>query len=152
MKREKIFIDGYECARCLSYPAAISMVTEMVEGTLRAHAGSTAGSLDQGLQALVRAILAQYPGPSGQGEALWIEAGERVARDLAQAALGTPKPVQNIPYLRAVEIFEVLPVASQIRQHDFAMFQNAIRFHLTEIKVEFEERADLSGRAANLAS
>jgi hypothetical protein len=86
------------------------------------------------------------------GEQFWKDAVERVARDLAQAALAAPKQVHAIPYIRAREIFEALPVAEQIRQHDFAMFQNTIRFHLTEIKSEFDERVMAVSLAESLAS
>ena len=50
LMREKLFIEGYERARWLSYPAAISMVTEMVEGTLRERTASPPGHLDAALQ------------------------------------------------------------------------------------------------------
>jgi hypothetical protein len=141
LMREPIFLEGYERGRWRSFPAAISMTSEMVEGTLREAAGSPPGSLDAGLLRLVSGILARYPEPSGEGEAFWTEALERVARDLAQAALGPPKAVQNIPMLRAGEIFDALPVTDELKQHDFPMFRNTIRFHLTEIKAEFEEKA-----------
>ncbi|WP_373502275.1 hypothetical protein [Aestuariivirga sp.] len=152
LMREKLFIEGYERARWLSYPAAISMVAEMVEGTLREQAGTAPGQLDAALCRIVEAILGQYAGPSGQGEKFWQDAAERVARDLAQAALAAPKQVHAIPYSRAREIFEALPVAEQIRKHDFAMFQNTIRFHLTEITSEFDERVEAAALAESLAS
>jgi hypothetical protein len=101
LMREPIFLEGYERGRWRSFPAAMSMTAEMVEGTLRGAAGSPPGSLDAGLLRLVGDILARYPGPSGEGEAFWAEALDRVARDLAQAALAPPKAVQNIPMLRA---------------------------------------------------
>lgn len=141
LMREPIFLEGYERGRWRSFPAAISMTSEMVEGTLREAAGSPPGSLDAGLLRLVSGILARYPEHSGEGEAFWTEALERVARDLAQAALAPPKAVQNIPMLRAGEIFDALPVTDELKQHDFPMFRNTIRFHLTEIKAEFEEKA-----------
>lgn len=140
MMREPIFLAGYEKARWSAYPASISMMTEMVEGTLREQENTPAGSLDAALMAVVHSILAQYPVPSGLGEAFWRDAADRVARDLAQAALGPPKPVQNIPLFRVQEIFDALPVNDYLKQHDFPMFSNTIRFHLTELKVEFEEK------------
>ncbi len=141
MMREPIFLEGYEKARWHSFPAAISMMTEMVEGTVRERESAAAGSLDAALMRIVEAILAQYPVPSGLGEAFWRGAADRVARDLAQAALGPPKPVQGIPLFRVKEIFDALPVNDYLKQHDFPMFSNTIRFHLTELKVEFEEKA-----------
>jgi hypothetical protein len=151
LMREPIFLESYERGRWRSFPAAMSMVAEMVEGTLRGAAGSPPGSLDAGLLRLVGDILARYPGPSGEGEAFWAEALDRVARDLAQAALAPPKAVRNIPMLRAGEIFDALPVTAELKQHDFPMFRNTIRFHLTEISAEFEEKADAAALAAALS-
>jgi hypothetical protein len=151
LMREPIFLEGYERGRWRSFPAAISMTSEMVEGTLREAAGSPPGSLDAGLLRLVGGILARYPGPSGEGEAFWTDALERVARDLAQAALAPPKAVQNIPMLRAGEIFDALPVTEELKQHDFPMFRNTIRFHLTEIRAEFEEKAEPAALVAALS-
>ena len=141
LMREPLFLEGYERARWRSFPAAVSMVAEMVEGSLRERAGSAPGSLDAALLAIVADILATYPGPSGEAEAFWIDARDRVARDLAQAALGPPKAVQNIPLARAREIFDVLPVTDELKKHDFDMFRNTVRFHLTGAKVEFEEKS-----------
>ncbi len=152
LMREPIYIEGYERARWLSYPAAISMVTEMAEGSLRERSGSAPGALDRGLLKLVDAILAQYPGPSGLGEDFWREAADRVTRDLAQAALGPPRAVQNIPMIRSKEIYDVLPVNDHLKRHDFQMFRNTIRFHLTELKVEFEERSEPARLAAILSA
>ena len=143
LMREPIFLESYERARWQSFPAAVSMVTEMVEGTLRERSNAAPGSLDAALQHIVSDIVGRYPGPSGLPTEFWAEVGARVGRDLAKAALGPPKPVQNIPMERVVEIFDVLPVNTQLKQHDFDMFRNTIRFHLTQIKVEFEERLAL---------
>ena len=152
LMREPIYIEGYERARWLSYPAAISMVTEMAEGSLRERSGSAPGALDRGLLKLVDAILAQYPSPSGLGEDFWREAADRVTRDLAQAALGPPRVVQKIPMIRSKEIYDVLPVNEHLKRLDFQMFRNTIRFHLTELKVEFEERSEPARLAASLAA
>jgi hypothetical protein len=148
---EPVFLASYERARWQSYPAAISMICEMAEGTIRERRDTAPGSLDAALMELVRQILAQYPSPSGLGEAFWQEAGERVSRDLARAALAAPRRVSHIPADRAHEIFDALPAAEQVKAHDFPMFHNTIRFHLTELKVEFEEKADAKALAALLA-
>lgn len=129
LMREPIFLAGYERARWLSYPAALSMITEMVEGALREREETEPGALEAPLMAIVNEIVSRFPVPEGSDANFWQEAAERVSRDLAQAALGPPKPVQNIPHHRVSEIFDVLPVNDQLKQHDFAMFRNTIRFH-----------------------
>jgi hypothetical protein len=139
---EKAFVEAYEHARWRSYPPAFSMVTEMAEGFLREEMFSAPGALDQALCHLARDIFAGFPIPAGEANHFWQDAANQLELDLAQASLGAPKPVRNIPYVRAREIFDTLPVHKQIRRHDFDMFQNTLRFHLTEIRAEFEDRAD----------
>ena len=149
---EKLFLDAYERSRWHSYPAALSMVTETVEGYLRETEGIESSALDIHLVEIGREILAPFPVPAGEGVAFWDAALDHLRRDLAQAALGAPKPVRNIPFHRASEIFEVLPVSDQIKRHDFDMFQNTLRFHLTEIRVEFEEKADAAAVVRSLTA
>lgn len=152
MMREPLFLAGYEKARWQSYPAAISVVAEMVEGHVRNGANTAPGTLDAALLRLVDNIVSRYAEPSGLGAAFWTEASAQVSRDLAQAALGVPKQVQAIANHRAREIFDALPASPQMKQHDFDMFRNTIRFHLTEIAVEFDEKADVAKLAAALAA
>jgi hypothetical protein len=149
---EQTFIDAYERARWRSFPPAFSMVAEMAEGFIREETGAAPGAIDAALLDLARQIFAGFPAPAGEPDDFWPDAAERLERDLAQAALAAPKPVRNIPYSRAREIFDALPVHSQISRHDFAMFQNTLRFHLTEIRAEFEERADAMKLVAALAA
>jgi hypothetical protein len=136
------FQDAYERSRWLSYPAAFSMTAEMAEGYLREETESSPGALDQSLVEIGERVFAAYPLPADQPPDFWLIAADQLRRDLAQAALGPPKAVRNIPLQRAQEVFEALPVSREIRRHDFDMFQNTLRFHLTEIRVEFEEKAD----------
>ncbi len=152
MMREPLFLAGYEKARWQSYPAAISMVAEMVEGHIRGGAGTVPGACDAAILKLVGNIVSRYGTPSGLGEAFWTEATVRVSHDLAQAALAGPKQVQSIAINRAREIFDALPASAQMKQHDFDMFRNTIRFHLTEIAVEFDEKSDPSKLAVALAA
>jgi hypothetical protein len=139
---EKAFLAAYEHARWHGYPAAYSMVTEMVEGILRPHAEGHLVQLHAGLLAIARDVFDGFPLPEGASPQFWMEAEARLDRDLGAASLGAPKPVHAIPLARAREIFDVLPVHERLRAHDFDMFRNTLRFHLTETGVEFEERAD----------
>ena len=138
LMRPPLFLDSYEKVRWQSFPAAISMVAEMVEGTLRQRQATAPGQLDEALVEIVGAIVSRYPQVSRQSHAFWQRAVDRVASDLAEAALGQPRPVHAIPRSRAGEIFDLLPVPSQLRQHDLPVFLTIISAHLTEIKSEFE--------------
>jgi hypothetical protein len=141
---EPLFLEAYERARWVSYPASLSMVAEMLEGYVREGAHSAAGALDPALLDIAHEVFAGFPIPPGEGRDFWILAQDQLRRDLAQAALAAPKAARNIPVARAREIFESLPVHEAIRRHDFTMFRNTLRFHLTEIRVELEERAEAS--------
>lgn len=151
LMRELMFLESYESARWRSYPAALSMVTQMVDGALREQLRTPPGTFDGALVKLALDIVSRYAGPSGLGEEFWKETVEQLRLDLAQAALGPPKQVQAIPFQRVREIFDALPASSLVKQHDFPMFRNSIRLHLTEIAEEFDRTADPQKLAAALA-
>jgi hypothetical protein len=147
---EKSFLDAYEEARWASYPAALSMVAEMVEGMLRHEQSNTTILYHERIAQIAREIVSGFPVPDGFPAQFWADAISVLDRDLGLAGLGPPKQVHEIPLHRAGEIFKALPVHKTLRQHDFPMFSNTLRFHLTEIATEFGERADISALAAAL--
>jgi hypothetical protein len=147
---EPAFLAAYERSRWASYPAAFSMVTEMAEGMIRPHAAGQALNLHAVLIKLARRVFADYPLPPDQGPSFWQDAVEAIDHDLGAAGLGPPKPVHEIPVARAREIFDQLPVHEILRQHDFTMFRNTLRFHMTEIGTEFAERGDMPALAKAL--
>lgn len=147
---ERAFLDAYERARWASYPAAYSMLTEMAEGLIRPHAKQPLPEFHAAFVELARGVFAEYPLPPGQGPNFWQAAIEALDHDLGAAGLGPPKPVHAIPDARAREIFDHLPVHEILRQHDFTMFRNTLRFHMAEIGTEFCQRADMKALAAAL--
>ncbi len=147
---EPAFLAAYERSRWASYPAAYSMLTEMAEGLIRPHAIQPLPELHAAFVELARGVFAEYPLPPGQEPNFWQAAIEALDHDLGAAGLGPPKPVHAIPDARAREIFDHLPVHEILRQHDFIMFRNTLRFHMTEIGTEFTERADIKGLAKAL--
>jgi hypothetical protein len=148
---EPAFLAAYEQARWGSYPAAFAMVAEMAEGLIRPHATSPALGIQTAIVEIGRRVFAEFPLPPDQGQEFWQAAGAALDHDLGLAGLGAPKPVHEIALARAREIFERLPVHENLRRHDFTMFRNTLRFHLTEIGTEFSERADLPALAKALA-
>lgn len=149
---EPAFLAAYEEARWASYPAAFSMVTEMAEGMVRPHAAGSTLDLHAALVGLGREVFAEFPLPRGQGPRFWGEAAEALDRDLGAAGLGPARPVHEIPLARAREIFDRLPVHESLRQHDFTIFRNTLRFHMAEIGTEFSERGDMTALANALVS
>lgn len=148
---EPAFLAAYEQARWGSYPAAFSMIAEMAEGMIRPHAAGSALDIQTGLAELGRSVFAEFPLPPGQTPQFWPAAGEALDHDLGIAGLGPPKPVHEIALARAREIFDHLPVHKDLRKHDFTMFRNTLRFHVTGIGTEFAERADMQALAKALA-
>ena len=148
---ERAFLAAYEQARWGSYPAALSMVAEMAEGLIRPHATGPTLGVQTGLAEIGRSVFAEFPLPPGQAPQFWQEAGNALDHDLGIAGLGPPKPVHEIAVTRAREVFDRLPVHENLRKHDFTMFRNTLRFHMTEIGTEFAERADLPALAKALA-
>jgi hypothetical protein len=146
---EPTFLAAYEEARWASYPAAFSMVTEMAEGMLRPAADSML-DMHAALARLGGEVFGEFPLPPGQGPHFWLEAGKALDRDLGAAGLGPPKPAHEIAVARAREIFDQLPVHESLRQHDFAIFRNTLRFHMAEIGSEFAERGDMKALAEAL--
>lgn len=147
---EPAFLAAYERSRWASYPAAFSMVTEMAEGMIRPSAAGPAPDLHASLIEIGTDVFAGYPVPPGQSPSFWQEALAALDHDLGKAGLGPPRPVHDIPLARAREIFDHLPVHEILRQHDFTMFRNTLRFHMTEIATEFAERADMQALAKAL--
>lgn len=148
---EPAFLAAYEQARWGSYPAAFSMISEMAEGMIRPHAVGPVLDLHAGLVELGRKVFAEFPLPPGQEPRFWSDAAEALDRDLGATGLRPPKQVHEIPLARAREIFDQLPVHETLRRHDFTMFRNTLRFHMTEIGTEFAERGDMQALARALA-
>jgi hypothetical protein len=148
---EKGFQTAYEEARWRSYPAAFSMVAEMAAGHLREAGNVKAEPLHATLQEMAKEVFDRFAGPSGLGEAFWSDAHEALRRDLARAALAMPRQVRLMAQERAQDVFANLPVCAAIKRHDFEMFRNTLRFHLIEIRGEFEEKADVRALVATLA-
>ncbi len=148
---EPAFLAAYEEARWGSYPAAFSMVSEMAEGLIRPSAAGPTLELHAALVAIGRDVFSGFPLPPGQDPQFWHQAAEALDHDLGVAGLGPPKEVHEIPLARAREIFERLPLDERLRQHDFTMFRNTLRFHMAEIGTEFAERGDMKALARALS-
>lgn len=145
---EAEFQSALERAKWLGYPASFSMVAEAIAGHLSAVA--PADRIEPFLTRQARQIFSKFPVPQGESVEFWRIAESDLAADLARASLGQPKPAHAIAASRADEVFAVLPLHPKLRTGDFEMFRNTLRFHLTEISAEFEERGDPTALAKAL--
>jgi hypothetical protein len=147
---EPEFRAAYEHARWHAYPSGFTMVTEMAEGLVRPHCANRILELHAALVGIAREVYAGFPLPDDAGPDFWRRAVEALDQDLGQAGLGPPRPWREIPERFSRAIFDVLPIHRRVKTHDFGMFQNNLRFHLTELGAEFEEKADLGKLAQDL--
>jgi len=140
---EAEFRAAYERARWHAYPYGYAMVTEMAEGMLRPPCAERTFELHAGLLGIAREVFGGFPLPPQAEAGFWQIALETLDHELGQAGIGPVKPWREIPERHARQIFAVLPIHDRVKSQDFSMFQNNLRFHLTEIGAEFEERADI---------
>ena len=140
---EADFRAAYEHARWHAYPLGFAMVAEMAEGLLRPHCAERLLELHTALLGIAREVFSAFPVPPQAAAGFWQTALETLDQDLGQAGLGHVKPWREIPGRHARQIFDLLPIHDRVKSHDFSMFQNNLRFHLTEIGAEFEEITDL---------
>ncbi|MBL8906290.1 MAG: hypothetical protein JNM20_06400 [Rhizobiales bacterium] len=147
---EADFRAAYEHARWHAYPFAYAMVTEMAEGLLRPLCAGRTLDLHAAFLGIAREIFGAFPLPPQADADFWQTALDTLDHDLGQAGLGPVKSWREIPDRHARRIFALLPIHDRLKSRDFSMFQNNLRFHLTEIGAEFEERADLQRLARDL--
>jgi len=147
---EAEFRAAYEHARWHAYPLGFAMVTEMAEGLLRPPGDERPLELHAALLGIAREVFGAFPLPPRAAADFWLRALDAFDQDLGQAGLGPSKPWREIPERHARQIFDLLPIHDRVKSRDFMMFQNNLRFHLTEIGAEFEEKADLQKLSRDL--
>ena len=139
---EPLFLEALERSRWISYTATFCDVAEMVYGRLLPHWPLPAGELAAALAARGKGVFARYPLPDAAPDDFWRSAGERLDHDLAFAALGAPKPVNQIPLARVEIVFDNLPVHESLRGHDRMLVQNNLRTGLVGVHDTFVARAE----------
>jgi hypothetical protein len=147
---ESAFRDAYEHARWHAYPAGFAMVTEVAEGLLRPLCAERTLQLHAALLGIAQEVFDAFPLPPEAEEDYWRVALEMLDHELGQVGLGPVKPWRDISERYARAIFTLLPIHGRLKSHDFAMFQNNLRFHLTEIGAELEEKIDTAALVRGL--
>jgi hypothetical protein len=136
------FLAAVELSRWQAYPLGIAMVTEMVEGVLRAPLGQRQQAAHDRLSALALAVFDRYAVPAPLGEALWRDIRHELARRLAGIGLHAPKPAKDIPEPFAEPYFALMPIHEKLRGRDFATTRNYLRIALCNIHDELTQRMD----------
>jgi hypothetical protein len=149
--REEGFRTAVEVSRWRAYPIGLLMVTEMVEGVMRAHVAERQEAL-QTLSALGLGVFDHYPVPAALGEHAW--AGERaeLALRLQQIGLHAPKRAMDVPEQWAQTYFDLLPIHEKLRGRDYPTTRNYLRVTACNIHDEFVKRMDAPAVAAALGN
>jgi hypothetical protein len=145
---EPEFQAAVEESRWRAYPLGLAMVSEMVEGILRAGAADRAAALDA-LGTLVLEIFDRYPKPAVLDAQAWSELRADLARRLQLIGLHPPKRAMDIPEQWAQAYFDLMPIHEKLRSRDFPTTRSYLRVALCNIHDEFTQRADLPALAAS---
>jgi len=141
--REPMFLEAVERSRWSAYPIGLVMVTELVEGILRAHMDSDRWRAVGALCGLALSVFDRYPAPAPLGEAAWGEARAELARRLKLIGLSAVKPAKDIPEPFAQAYFDLMPIHERLRGRDFPTTRNYLRATMCNIHEEFSRRADV---------
>ena len=136
------FQQAVEQSRWRAFPLGLAMVAEIVEGSLRRHAGDNRRAVLDSLSALVLAIFDRYPFPEHLGKAEWLEARRELARRLDLIGVHAVKFAKDVPEPFAEQYFSLMPIHERLRGHDYQTIRNYMRVTACNIHAEFEKRAE----------
>ena len=139
---EAAFQQAVEQSRWRAFPLGLAMVTEIVEGLLRRHAGDNRRAVLDSLNSLVLAIFDRYPFPEQLGKAEWLEARRELARRLDLIGVHAVKFAKDVPEPFAEQYFSLMPIHEKLRGHDYQTIRNYMRVTACNIHEEFENRAE----------
>jgi hypothetical protein len=147
--REPGFQAAVEVSRWRAYPIGLVMVTEMVEGVLRAGMADRHAALDA-LSAIALRIFDHYPVSPALGDETWRDLRAELTRQLALIGLHPPKRVIDIPEQWAQTYFDLMPIHEKLRTRDFPTTRNYLRVTLCNIHDELVPRLDMPAVARSL--
>lgn len=137
-----------------AYPHTFAMVAEMVEATLREHAGLRQRRLPEALAALAAEVFARYSVPAGESSDFWQRAEMLLRQRLDQTQGSAPRPVREMPSPGARAVFEIMPMHKDVITHDYDYIFNNLRMNLLRAHEDFLKAArppeivdDLLGRS-----
>ena len=135
------FQAAVERSRWQAFPLGIAMVTEAVEGLLRAYSDDRRATLDA-LSALSLSVFDRYPVPAPLGAAAWSDARTELAHQLDLIGTHAVKPAKDIPTLFVERYFALMPVHEKLRASEFPTIRNYLSVTMCNIHDEFTKRMD----------
>jgi hypothetical protein len=139
---EEGFAKSVEHSRWQAFPLGLSMVSEMVEGVLRPHAGDERRAVLDQIIAIVLSVFDRYSVPPSIGEVSWQEARRELEHRLDLLGEYAPKRVMDIPEPLAEAYFAMMPIHEKLRGRDFDTTRNYLRVSLCNIHDELVDRID----------
>ena len=138
------FQHAVEQSRWRAFPLGLAMVAEIVEGSLRPHAGDDRRAVLDALTVLVLSIFDRYPFPEQLGKAEWLEARRKLAHRLDLIGTHAVKFAKDVPEPFAENYFACMPIHEKLRGHDHPTIHNYLRVTSCNIHEEFAQRADIA--------
>lgn len=145
---EAAFQAALAVCRWESFAAVLSDAIVLVEGRLR-QAAPESEVLGEACLRLHADILQRHSPPSHLPEG-WAPELEAFATRLARARLGAPAPAAAVAATAAKRVFRSLPLHDEVRQHDFDIVSNAVKFGFVAFAAKLDERLDVIATARDL--
>lgn len=133
-----------------SYPPAVAMLAEMLEGTLRPAAGLRQRRLPDAIEAVAAAAFERHPLPAGEPDDFWTKARELARERLQATQSDAPRPVRLMAEPMARLIHRALPIHQSLVGHDYDYIRNNLRMNLLRAHEDFLKAADLQALADDL--
>jgi hypothetical protein len=149
---EREFNEALDRSRWRAFPLGLAMVSEVVDGALRPHAGADVARHADNLRALALAVFDRYPVPAALGDAVWAEARAELSGRLQTLGVNVPKRVIDVPEPYAKRYWDLMPIAKEVRSRDLPTTRSYLKIMLCNIHEELHKRADLPELARRLSA
>jgi hypothetical protein len=133
-----------------SFPPAVAMLAEMLEGTIRPAAGLRQRRLPEAIEAIAATVFERHPLPAGEPDDFWSKARDLVRERLQATQLDAPRPVRLMAEPMARLIHKALPIHQSLVGHDYDYIRNNLRMNLLRAHEDFLKAADLAALADDL--
>ena len=135
-----------------SFPPAVAMLAEMLEGTIRPAAGLRQRRLPEAIEAVAATVFERHPLPVGEPDDFWTRARELVRERLQATQSDAPRPVRLMAEPMARLIHKALPIHQSLVGHDYYYIRNNLRMNLLRAHEDFMKIADLQALCDDLLS
>jgi hypothetical protein len=129
-------------ARWQTYPLALAMVGELVEGLLLPSWTRDRVSLNDAVRELTLSVFDRYPAPDSLTREYWAQLREELDRHLRQVVLHPTKLAIDVPEPFWQRYFDLMPIHERLRTRDELTTRGYLRSTLCNIHEELTKRMD----------